>query len=293
MIVSMTGYGDAQGEFGGAHYHVEIRSLNNRYYKATIKLPEWLGSLETEVDRLLRSRLGRGTVFYTLRVREETAEAAYAVNREALRAYLEQAAGVEVEGVALTADLAGLLALPGVCQPPEPDEVRLREVWGVIERLTEEALAALAGMREEEGRALREDLLGHCRALREYVGRIRERAPVVVEEYRARLEQRVQQLLEGAELSLREEDLRREVAVFADRCDISEELARLESHLSQFEGLCDSEEPAGRRLEFLTQEMYREANTIAAKSNDAEIAQAVVEIKGLIERLKEQVQNVV
>ena len=293
MIHSMTGFGDAQHEDGGVSYALEIRSLNNRHFKPTIKLPEYCQSFESGVDKLLRARLGRGSVTYTLRVRDTRADAAHEINRDALRSYLSQLAEVVGDdGLPVSIDLGTLLALPGVCQPPPVDAARRDQEWEIIRQLTNTALDKLVVMRAEEGRALRADLVAHCDTLRRGLMRIAELAPLVVTEYHQRLRTRVNQLLSEAKLQLDETDLIKEVAIFAERCDIAEETSRFISHLDQFTGLCDQGEQAGRRLDFLSQELLREANTISSKANKAEISREVVEIKGLIDRLKEQVQNV-
>jgi uncharacterized protein (TIGR00255 family) len=189
-------------------------------------------------------------------------------------------------------DLATLAGLPGVCQAPALDESAKDAFWQTIAGLTNQALDELIAMRRREGESLRTDLLGQCGSIREHLQVIAERAPVVVDEYRLRLQERVNNLLRSAELTLQEDALVREVALFADRCDINEEIARLSSHLEQFARACDSPEPAGRKLDFLAQEILRETNTIGSKSNDAEITRHVVDIKSLVDRLKEQVQNV-
>ncbi len=291
MILSMTGYGDAQLVEDGVSYALEVRSVNNRYLKASIKLPEHLQFLETEVDKLLRNRLVRGTLNYTLRVRDTSAEAAYEINTAALQAYLTQLASVKAAGP-VSVDLATVLALPGVCQPPEMDEAKREHELRIVTTLTNIAIDKLVAMRADEGRALREDLLKHTAAIRRELEAVVERSPVVVVEYQKRLAQRVSELMGEARLQLEQQDLAREVALFAERCDVSEEIARLRSHLEQFDRLCDSRQHAGRKLDFVTQEMLREANTIGSKSNDATIARHIVEIKALIDRLKEQVQNV-
>jgi len=291
MILSMTGYGDAQLVQDGVGYTLEIRSLNNRYFKPTIKLPEHLQFLEAEVDKLLRSRLTRGTVNYTLRVRDTSAQAAYEINVAALQAYLDQLNSVRPAGP-VSVDLATVLALPGVCQPPEMTEAQRERQWKIVSTLTSEALDKMIAMRAEEGRALRDDLLRHTAAVRSELTAIAERCPLVVAEYLKRLTQRVNELVGQAKLQLAEQDLAKEVALFAERCDVSEEISRLRSHLDQFDRLCDGKQHAGRKLDFLAQEMLREANTIGSKSNDTEIARHIVEIKALIDRLKEQVQNV-
>ena len=147
-------------------------------------------------------------------------------------------------------------------------------------------------MRKYEGRALREDLLSHVAKLREYMVFLRDRSPEVIKLYQDRLRQRVETLLSDVRISLDKQDLLKEIAIFAERCDISEEIARFMSHLDQFANLCDSKELAGRKLDFLSQEMLREANTIGSKATDTEISRRVVEVKSLIDRIKEQVQNV-
>lgn len=291
MILSMTGYGDAQLAEDGVNYALEVRSVNNRYLKASIKLPEHLQFLESEVDKLIRGRLVRGTLNYTLRVRDASAEAAYEINTAALQSYLRQLGAVQHVG-ATSVDLATILALPGVCQPPDMDEAAREHQLRIVARLTDAALDKLIRMRADEGRALRDDLLKHTAAIRTELAAIAERSPAVVTDYFRRLTQRVNELLSEAKLELDREDLTKEVAIFAERCDVNEEIARLRCHLDQFEKLCDSKQHAGRKLDFLAQEMLREANTIGSKSNDSTITRHIVEIKALIDRLKEQVQNV-
>ena len=291
MIFSMTGYGESQCHDDGVHYALELRSVNNRYFKASIKLPETLAVLESEIEKLLRARLGRGSVTCTLRLRNTSAEAAQEVNVAALQRYVEQLGRVSAQGP-IQIDLAGVLALPGVCQPPEIDETERERQLAVLTRLVDQALDRLIEMRETEGLALRKDLLIHCERIRENLVCVAEYAPQVMKEYHQRLLQRANELLAGSSLQLQLDDVRREVAVYAERCDVNEEIARLRSHLDQFERLCDQTEHAGRKLDFLAQEMLREANTIGSKANDARIAHHVVEIKSAIDRLKEQVQNV-
>ena len=292
MIVSMTGFGDATGERDGTHYAVEIRSLNNRYFKAVIKLPETISVLEPEVEAMLRERLGRGSITYILKKRSDTAEAAYHINTEALRSYLEQLQAVKGLDRLVQIDLASLVQLPGVCQEPTDESEEIEKHGPVIRELTVRAVEKLNLMRVREGEALFADLMKHVRTIADNLAEIKQRAPHVIEEYHRRLSQRVNQLLSKAELRVSEVDLIKEVAVYAERADISEEIQRLTSHLEVFEQSCRHGEHAGRKLDFITQEMLREANTIASKANDAQIARHIVEIKGAIDRLKEQVQNV-
>ena len=196
MIQSMTGYGEAHHAENGVDYALEIRSLNNRYFKTGIKLPESLQFLEPEVDQLLRSRLQRGSVTYVLRTRTRGATGVYAINQDALAHYLEQMRGVALpEGVQAQVDLAAVMSMPGVCQPPEQDEAAKEAAWKIVEALTGEALDRLTEMRRTEGRALREDLLAQCGRIRAWAAEIAERAPGVVQEYQQKLRDRVAQLV--------------------------------------------------------------------------------------------------
>jgi uncharacterized protein (TIGR00255 family) len=292
MIHSMTGFGTAETTHDGVHYRVEIRSLNNRYFKSAIKLPEQLQRFEGDVDRQLRSRLNRGSVTYTLRVKDETPLAAYEINKPVLLEYVRQLEEAVQPRDKAHIDLARLLEAPGVCQPAGIDDAILASRHAVVERLTEEAIDKVIAMRRAEGEALLRDLQTHCEAIRMNIAAIGIRSPVVVDEYRTRLNARAQQLMSQGVFELEKDAVAREVAIFAEKCDINEEVARTGSHLDQFAALCDGDDEAGRKLDFLAQEMQREANTIGSKANDAEISRHVVELKGAIDRIKEQVQNV-
>lgn len=292
MICSMTGYGDAELTTQGVTYAVEIRSLNNRYFKASIKLPDPLQYLEPDIERLLRERLGRGSVSYSLRMRSVTGIEAYDINVTALERYVRQLQSLAALGVSITVELGSTLSLPGVSQPPQLTEEQKADQWNLVRGLTDKVLAKTNQMRQVEGRALRDDLLAHCQVILDELEAIQLRAPEVVQEYHQRLSDRVAELMRNGKLTLEADSLAREVAIYAERSDISEEIARLSSHIQQFRELCDSNELAGRKLEFLTQEMLREANTIASKSSDVSIAHGVIDIKASIDRLKEQTANV-
>jgi uncharacterized protein (TIGR00255 family) len=292
MICSMTGYGDAELTTQGVRYSAEIRSVNNRYFKASVKLPDPFAYLEPDIERLLRERLGRGSVTYALRLRSVTGIEAYEINVGALERYVRQLQPLAALGAQIGIELGSTLSLPGVSQPPQLDETQKQRQWDVVRQLSAQVLDKVVAMRAAEGRALRADLLAHCQAVLDQLETVRLRAPDVIREYHQRLAQRVAELTGAAELNLDADVLAREVALYAERSDISEEVARLASHVQQFRELCESNELAGRKLEFLSQEMLREANTIASKSNDVQIARGVIEIKASIDRLKEQTANV-
>ena len=292
MIQSMTGFGAAEYLENEVAYAAELRTVNSRYLKLTLKLPERFSFAEAHLDKLLRRELARGSVVYTLRVRDGGL-ATGLVNRQVLQGYVDQLASVNLPaGVQGTLDLATLAALPGVCQAPDLDDSARRRQLEIIEEVTRRALAALLEMRRQEGKALHDDMQGTCRTIREHTTVIAAAGPRVLTEYHERLRNRVTLLLREGQLELEQNGLQREVAIYAERCDISEELTRLASHVDQFSNLCGEDEQAGRKLEFLAQEMLREANTVGSKSNDAQITREILEVKVLIDRLREQVQNV-
>ncbi len=292
MIVSMTGFGDATSEHNGTHYAVEIRSLNNRFFKSVIKLPENISGLEPEMETMLREKLGRGSITFILKMRMDSAEAAYHINTQALKSYLEQLQQVKGLDRLVTIDLATLVALPGVCQEPRDETDEIARHGPLVRELTSKAIAKLEAFRAREGQSLFKELMRHSKLIGDNLKEIETRAPFVIDEYHKRLSARVNELLSKAQFQVNQQDLLKEVAVFAERADIAEEIQRLTHHLQAFEEACGSDEHAGRKLDFITQEMLREANTIASKANDAKIARHIVEIKGAIDRLKEQVQNV-
>ena len=295
MIRSMTGFGDASGHDNGVHFFLELRSLNNKYFKASIRLPDDLQGLEPELESELRRRLTRGTITLIGKCSDASDGAAYHINHSALSSYIEQLKALpQVASGAVKLDIAPLLGLPGVLQAPATEEQRLEHGRKVFMKLLDTACAGMISTREREGRLLVEDLMSHHALIHRHLARIAVRAPSVVEDYRVRLQARVDTLLKEAGASVQPHELIREVAVFAEKSDISEEIQRLTAHLDQFKGLVAEGDgrPVGRTLDFLTQEMLREANTIASKSGDADISRDIVEIKGAIDRIKEQVQNV-
>jgi uncharacterized protein (TIGR00255 family) len=288
----MTGFGAAEGQAEDVRLAVEVRTVNHRYLKPSIRLPEAWAGAETEIERIVRSRLRRGSIALTVRMKLDAARQAYTVNADALGGYIEQLLPLEVEAnPTLRIDLGSLMQLPGVCEPPELDEL-CRRTWDTLSGLVHEALDKVEQMRRREGQALRDDLLGHCDALEQGAREVAERAPEVVELYHQRLRDRVAELTGEGTVQIDAEALAREVAIFAERSDISEEVSRLLSHLEHFRSATGTAGAVGRKLEFIAQEMLREANTIASKAGDAGMARTVVEMKAVIDRIKEQVQNV-
>ncbi len=304
----MTGFGEASAERNGLHYFVEVRSLNSKYFKSVIRLPEEFQGLEAEFESVLRRRLNRGTVTLTCTCTDVSESAAFEINHRALERYIEQVRRAKgAAGAGTNLDIGALLSLPGVLQRPTNEEERIARARGAFLPLVERACQGLLAMRATEGEALRDDLLKQRDLIGVRLAAIEQRAPGVVAEYEARLKSRIDALLQSADMRVDPIELIREIAVYAERTDIAEEISRLKGHLEQFRDLVgeaertrrpqgadagDSDRPVGRTLDFLSQEMLREANTIASKSPDSGISRAIVEIKGAIDRIKEQVQNV-
>jgi len=295
VIRSMTGYGEASAQVGGIHYFIEVRSLNNKYFKASIRLAEEFQGLEAEIESRLREKLSRGTITMNARCSDASESAAYTINSAALSKYVEQLKAVPaVASGEFRVEISSLLNLPGVLQPPADEEDRVERARGAFLPLLAKAMGSLIKMREREGTVLVADLQSHREFIAERLTLIQEKAPGVIADYEQRLRSRIEALLQEADRRVDPADLVREVAVYAERTDIAEEIKRLSAHLEQFGELLAStdDRPIGRTLDFLAQEMLREANTIASKSPDASISRGTVEIKGAIDRIKEQAQNV-
>ncbi|MDH4201896.1 MAG: YicC family protein [Phycisphaerae bacterium] len=293
MICSMTGFGQACSEVDGVVYTVEIRSVNNRYFKAQLRIPDIAAYLEGEIERVHRDAIHRGTVSFSLRMKNISGKSLFDIDENSLNTYIQRLNDLLPAGDGHSRiDLASMLSLPGIVQPVIPDEAHMQKMRQVILSLTEEALGLLKQSRSEEGKTITVDLLANLDLIANRLKAIGERVGVVVEEYHQRLKDRVDQLLAKAQLKMDEAQLAREVAIYAERSDVAEEVSRLGAHLAQFRECCEKGGAVGRRLDFITQEMLREANTIASKSSDTTINQSVIEIKCAIDRIKEQVQNV-
>ncbi len=293
MLNSMTGFARVCREIDGVSYAVEIRSVNNRYFKPSLRLPEAASFMEQDIEKLLRQNIYRGAVNYLLRFKNVSGEPLFDVDSGAIKSYVDKLTNIPCpSGVQCRINLADLLMLPGIIRPQEPDEARAEQLRKAVFEVTKEALEQLKHMRAVEGQSLAEDLKQQCSRIKTLLEDIKARSKVVVVEYQTRLGARVKDLMAAVRLELDKDTLAREVALFADRSDISEETIRLSSHLEQFLANCEKGDFAGRKLDFISQEMLREANTIASKALDAKICLDVVEIKSCIERIKEQVQNI-
>jgi len=292
-LVSMTGYGEAHAQANDVAVVVEVRTINARHFKFSFRSTEGYGSLEPDVEALVRQHIRRGTVQLNLRVDRQVSSEDFRINHTVLEGYRWQIEAFKGRsGCADNVELSTLLMMPGVVDEKHRADFDPRGVWPVIEPAIKEALVAVVRMRTEEGKALAEDLAQNGYTVEKCLTEISQRAPEVSQAYLARLTQRVNQSLSELKVSVDPSDLLREVSLFVDRSDISEEAVRLRSHLQQFADALLLPESSGRKLEFIVQEMGREVNTIGSKANDAEISQYVVEIKSALERIREQIQNV-
>ncbi len=289
----MTGYGDAHHQEQETAIGVEVRTVNNRYLKLVLRANEGFNALETDVENLVRQHVKRGTMQVNLHVVRQPKAEDYRINEVALGSYREQLIQLNKKW-GLTTPIApqDLLELPGVVAEDRAEAIDPAEVWPILEPVLLQAIEKLQRMRKQEGDAMAANLRENCEVIAEQLTGIEGRAPLVAEGYRSRLEERLRKILADQGIAAGQPDILREVSLFAERTDISEETVRLRSHLVQFLRTMDLADSSGRKLDFLTQEMFRETNTIGAKANDVEIAQKVIEIKAAIERMREMVQNV-
>lgn len=295
MLLSMTGFGAARFQDKKRSIEVEVRTVNNRHLKLSTKLSEPYGALESELEHLVREKVRRGAVQINVRVDRPRQAEDYRLNTVALRSYRDQLRELLGSGLGAgesAVGLSALLGLPGVVEEARTPACDPHEDWPEIARVATAALDELEAARAREGQAMAEELqsLGHL--VESGLGRIADRGPLVVQSYQKRLIERIGALVQDQGVTVEPKDLIREVAILADRSDISEEIVRLRAHLLQYHELIRDPESAGRKLEFVTQEIGREINTVGSKASDVEISRNVVEIKGVLERIRELVQNV-
>jgi len=290
-VRSMTGYGRGEAEEPYRKFTVELKAVNHRFSEVVVRLPRTLLALEDRIRRVVLEYVHRGRVDVFVNLDEgEGRPVAVKVDKDLALAYYKAMKELQGDlGLSGVISLDHLIAMPQIFLPDEP-KAEPEEWWPSIERALREACAGLVAMRQEEGAALASDLDTRLAEMENLAGRIAERAPEVAGAYRERLQQRLQEL--AGDLAVDPARLAQEVAFFAERADITEELVRLASHLRQARECLAAEGPVGRRLDFLAQEMFREVNTIGSKAQDEMIGKLVVELKIQLEKVREQVQNV-
>jgi uncharacterized protein (TIGR00255 family) len=291
MIKSMTGYGKAEAVVPGGRLQVEIRSVNHRYGEVSVKMPRPLLAHEHEVRKLLGSQLKRGKIDVFIQFEPAPGELGKPqVNIALAKSYFDAFQNLrQALGIAEPVPLGLIVAQREVLVTEDGDSL-LEPLGEALLRVVGEGISAIDGMRCREGIALQADLEGRLIRLGELIGQVAARVPKAVAAQTERLKERVTSLL--GEATLDEARLAQEVALLADRGDVTEELVRFNSHLAQVRDAFRQEEPVGRKLDFLMQELNREVNTIGSKANDSEIAALVVEMKAELEKIREQVQNI-
>lgn len=291
MVKSMTGFGRAEKMTGGRDIIVEIKSVNHRFFDFSSRISRGYGFLEEKLRSFLQTRIARGKidVFVDLETLDD-AEAQVQVNHSLASGYLAALREVQqrynLPDDVTVSTIARLPDVFTVHRAPEDEE----KVWADVEQVVSEALVPFFAMREAEGAKLKEDVLGRAGTILNTVGEIEKRSPQTVDEYRQKLKDRISEMLGSAEID--EQRILTEAAVFADKVSVAEETVRLRSHIDQFTAMLESGDALGRRLDFLVQEMNREANTIGSKCVDAQIAHMVVDMKAEIEKIREQIQNI-
>jgi uncharacterized protein (TIGR00255 family) len=291
LLLSMTGFGEARRQDQRWTIVVELRTVNNRHFKLSAKIPDSFAMMEPALEQLVREKVRRGTVQLNLRVDRPRRPEDYRVNLVALTSYRDQLKSMRGFNEA-TLDLAQLLVLPGVVEDFRSPDQQSDQDLPEIARVVTEALSTLQSARAVEGRAMADELIALAGAMSSQLSLIAERSPQVIQNHQKRITERVSALLKPHDVTIEPKDLVREVAILADRSDISEEIVRLRAHLTQFFATVDEGESSGRKLEFISQEMGREVNTIGSKAGDVEISRSVVEVKALLEKIRELVQNV-
>ena len=287
----MTGYGRAEGETGLGKVFVESRSVNHRYCDISIKLPRQLASFETRIKELIRSYVSRGRVDVSLKIdsgEEEKTQLSVDLHlaRQYYRALQVLKEDLQLSGEVTLSMLAGARDL--ITAKEEMGDIE--SYWQEMIPIFRQSLLELDKMKRSEGEALGKDLQLRLESVRQLLREIKQFFPLRLEAYQNRLHERIRSLLDGVEVDPNR--FQQEVAFLAERADVTEEIVRMESHLTQFALLAGGEEPVGRKMDFLLQEIHREINTLSSKANDAEISLRVVEIKSELEKIREQVQNI-
>ena len=291
MIRSMTGYGRSQQVQGGRDITVEIKSVNHRYFEFSARVPRAHGYLEEKLKSFVHERVSRGkTDVYVSIITLDEAGADVQINLPLARSYLDALRGLSRElEIADDINVSKLARFPdifAVQRAPDDEEA----VWEAVRSVACEALESMIAMREAEGEGLRKDVLMRLDLLEKYTAIVEERSPIAVGEHRERLYSKLTEILENRQID--DARILTEAAIFAEKTAVAEETVRLRSHISQLRGFISQDKPTGRKLDFLIQELNREANTIGSKAQDIGLAGVVVEMKSEIEKIREQVQNI-
>lgn len=293
MIKSMTGFGRCEAEINGREITVEIKSVNHRYFEFSCRAPRGYNFLDDKLKSYVNSRVSRGKIdmFVTIGASDET-PSEVTVNHQLVSGYLNA-----MKEISETYDISNDVTVVSLSRFPEVFTVHKaaedeEQITADVLSVAKTALDSFVSMRETEGEKMKADILSRAKTILTIVEEIEERSPQTVKEYEARLLEKIKQTLENYDVNVDEQRVLTEVAVFADKIAVAEETVRLRSHFDQLEKFLEYSEPVGRKIDFIIQEMNREANTIGSKVQDAVLAHKVVDIKSEIEKIREQVQNI-
>lgn len=291
MLKSMTGYGRRETVTDGKKILVEVKSVNHRYSDYNIKVQRHLGFLEDKIRKHVSSYITRGKVDVYLNVENyDTADKEITLNKELAKNYIDVLYRLRDEfGLKDDITVSAVAKNPDIFKTERLEEDE-EQLWNTVRGVLDGALADFVAMREREGERIQADLCERIEYMRTLVQKVEERSPQTVSEYSAKLYEKIKEVLDGRDID--EARILTEVAIYADKVAVNEETVRLSSHFAEFDTIINSGEPAGRKLDFLIQEINREVNTIGSKASDIEIAKIVVTLKGEIEKLREQIQNI-
>lgn len=291
MVKSMTGYGRCEETVGGRRITVELKSVNHKYFEFSPRVTRGYGFLEDKLKSYVQSRVARGKIDLFLSIETlEDADVVVSVNHSLAAGYIaalrEITERYKLPDTVTVNSLSRYSDIFSVHKAPEDEEA----IWAAVQPVAEKAVDAFIAMRETEGSRLYEDVMARAAVILELVGKIEARSPETVKAYRERLEMKLREVL--SDTAIDEQRILTEAAIFADKVAVAEETVRLRSHFEQLKSLLGAEEPSGRKMDFLLQEMNRETNTIGSKASDSQIAYMVVDIKAEIEKIREQIQNI-
>jgi uncharacterized protein (TIGR00255 family) len=286
----MTGYGRGQAAFNGNKISVEVNSVNRKQSDVTVNLPRELADLEPRIRDVINTRISRGRLNVSVVCTPTAPSQKVALDETLARSYYKSMLSLQKE-LKVSGDITieTILRAPGVLHPVE-EQIAAETAWPHLEAALGDALDELIRMRTREGKHLAKDLIKRLKVVRQSIRKIRQLHPAVAKKYRQSLVERLEKA--GLDLPVDDERISKEIIIFADKSDVTEELTRLESHFAQFAHHLRRNEPVGRTLDFMIQEIYREFNTLGAKANDADISQLVVTCKAEMEKIREQVQNI-
>ena len=291
MVKSMTGYGRCEETVGGRRITVELKSVNHKYFEFSPRVTRGYGFLEDKLKSYVQSRVARGKIDLFLSIETlEDADVVVSVNHSLAAGYIaalrEITERYKLPDTVTVNSLSRYSDIFSVHKAPEDEEA----IWAAVQPVAEKAVDAFIAMRETEGSRLYEDVMARAAVILELVGKIEARSPEPVKAYRERLEMKLREVL--SDTAIDEQRILTEAAIFADKVAVAEETVRLRSHFEQLKSLLGAEDPSGRKMDFLVQEMNRETNTIGSKASDSQIAYMVVDIKAEIEKIREQIQNI-